>query len=657
MNGTFLDLPQMLGAAGTVRLPGSKSISNRALLLAALASGETELRDVLLSDDTERMLEALRALGVDVVQQSATVFRVVGSGGRFPVRQADLFLGNAGTAFRPLTAVLAVAGGDYRLTGVARMHERPIGDLVEALRQLGADLRYAGSEGFPPLLIGSPVADGSDLVTLRGEVSSQFLTGLLIALPLRRGRTTCVEVLGELISKPYVEMTLQMMARFGVEVVREGWQRFTVVAGSAYRSPGVVEVEGDASSASYFLALGALGGGPLRVEGLGADSIQGDVRFADALAMMGAQVSSGSNWLAAAAPATSSGHARLRGIDLDCNAIPDAAMTLATLALFADGPTTLRNIASWRVKETDRISAMACELRRFGARVEEGADFIRVFPPTPAPALLPAVVDTYDDHRMAMAFSLAALGVPLRIKQPEVVAKTFPEYFARFAEVTQPVPVLAIDGTSASGKGTIAQRVAQALGWHYLDSGALYRLTALAAERAGVACDDAGRMATIAAELDVSFSSGAILLAGDAVDEAIRSEEISRAASRVAALPEVRAALLFRQRAFRRPPGLVADGRDMASVVFPDAVCKVFLSASLEMRAKRRLKQLIEKGIAANMSDLLQDLRERDERDSQRSVAPMQQCADAELLDTTDLTIETAVAQVLAWVSKLPNKG
>ncbi len=657
MSSGFVDLPQMLSAAGTVRLPGSKSISNRVLLLAALASGETDLHDLLLADDTERMIDALRVLGVDVVRRSETVVRVSGTAGRFPVGEADLFLGNAGTAFRPLTAVLAVAGGCYRLSGVQRMHERPIGDLVDGLRQLGADVRYAGSEGFPPLLIGRPGPGDSDVVTLRGEVSSQFLTGLLIALPLRRGRTTTVEVRGELISKPYVDMTLQTMARFGVDVVRDGWRRFTVPEGSAYRSPGVVHVEGDASSASYFLALGALGGGPLRVEGVGPDSIQGDVRFADALAKMGARMTSGANWLAASAPPAIGGRTGLRGVDLDCNAIPDAAMTLATAALFADGPTTLRNIASWRVKETDRISAMARELRRFGARVEEGADFIRVFPPAARRPLLPAVIDTYDDHRMAMAFSLAALGTPLRINQPEVVAKTFPEYFARFAELTQPVPVVAIDGTSASGKGTIAVRVAQALGWHYLDSGALYRLTALAAQRAGVAWDDEDGVARVAADLDVSFAGGLVSLAGGDVGDAIRSEEISRGASCVAALPGVRAALLFRQRAFRRPPGLVADGRDMAAVVFPDAVTKVFLSASLEMRAKRRHKQLIEKGIAVNMAALLLDLRERDNRDRQRSVAPMQQSADAELFDTTDLTIETAVAQVLAWVNKLPNKG
>jgi len=438
-------------------------------------------------------------------------------------------------------------------------------------------------------------------------------------------------------------------------VRRDGWRRFTVPADSGYRSPGVVHVEGDASSASYFLALGAIGGGPLRVEGVGLDSIQGDVRFTEALAAMGAQVSSGDNWIEASAPVAGTG--TLRGISLDCNHIPDAAMTLATTALFAVGPTTLRNIASWRVKETDRIAAMATELRKLGVRVDAGDDFIRVYPPGAGQFLHPAAIDTYDDHRIAMCFSLAALGTPLRINDPQSVGKTFPDYFARFAEVSRGVPVIAIDGTSASGKGTIATRVAQALGWHYLDSGALYRLTALAAGRAGIGVDDEAGVAAVAADLDVVFSGASITLSGEEVSDAIRSEEISAAASRVAALPAVRAALLFRQRAFRRPPGLVADGRDMASVVFPDALTKVFLTASVEMRAWRRHKQLIEKGMAASIAALSLDLRERDERDSQRSVAPMQQSADAELLDTTNLTIETAVAQVLDWVNKVPKVG
>jgi 3-phosphoshikimate 1-carboxyvinyltransferase len=634
-----IDLPPLLCARGTVTLPGSKSISNRILLLSALAQGTTEIRDVLLSDDTERMLDALRTLGVGVEQLDKHVFRVTGCGGDFPVKRAELFLGNAGTAFRPLTAALALSGGDYKLFGVARMHERPIGDLVDALRQLGANIHYLGNEGFPPLQI-SAAALAGDVVQVRGDVSSQFLTGLLMALPLL-GQTVSVEVVGELISKPYIEITLAMMARFGVTVERQGWQRFVVFGGQRYKSPGVIYVEGDASSASYFLAAGAIGGGQVRIEGVGSESIQGDVRFADALALMGAQIEQGANWMEARGP--KSGH--LKAIDLDCNHIPDAAMTLAVAALFAEGPTTLRNIASWRVKETDRIAAMATELRKLGATVEEGADFIRI---TPSEQIKFATIGTYDDHRMAMCFSLAALGgAGVRINDPVCVAKTFPDYFAVFASVTQAVPVIAIDGPSASGKGTVAQRVANHLGYHFLDSGAMYRLLGLAAQRRGIALDAEPQLADLAEQLDIRFEGESIWLDGVLVGDELRTEQCGAAASRVAALPKVRAALLDRQRAFRRSPGLVADGRDMASVVFPDAALKIFLTASAEARAERRYKQLKEKGMDANIAALLLDIRQRDERDTQRSAAPLQQAPGASLLDTTALNIEQSVQEVL----------
>ncbi len=637
----FIDLPQLLSASGTVRLPGSKSISNRVLLLAALAAGTTEVRDLLASDDTERMLEALQALGVGVTHLGGENWRIDGCGGVFRTEAAELFLGNAGTAFRPLTAALALAGGDYVLKGVPRMHERPIGDLVDGLRQLGAQIDYLGEPGYPPLRIRHRLPDAAaERISVRGDVSSQFLTGLLMALPLL-AQTVVVEVAGELISKPYIEITLATMARFGVTVEREGWQRFTVRAGSRYVAPGTVYVEGDASSASYFLALGAIGGGPVRVEGVGSESIQGDVKFAEALRQMGAIIDTGPNWMSARAPAGG-----LRGLELDCNHIPDAAMTLATTALYAQGATKLTNIASWRVKEPDRIAAMATELRKLGAVVEEGADYIRV---TPVERVQPAAIATYDDHRMAMCFSLAAFATPLRINDPNCVAKTFPDYFARFATVTQAAPVIAIDGPSASGKGTVAARVAAALGFAYLDSGALYRLTALAAQRAQVAWDDEAGVAQVAAALDVVFSEDEVLLAGVPVGDAIRTEEISSGASQVAALPAVRAALLFRQRAFNTRPGLVGDGRDMGSVVFPQARLKVFLTASAQVRAERRYKQLIEKGFSANLPTLLAELQARDARDQARPVAPLRQEADAFLLDTDKLSIEQAVAQVLAW--------
>jgi len=411
-----LELRAASRAAGTVRLPGSKSISNRVLLLAALAKGETEVLGLLDADDTRVMREALGRLGVSFHGNS-----VKGVGGPFPVKEAELFLGNAGTAFRPLTAALVFSGGEYRLSGVPRMHERPIGDLVDALRGIGARIDYVGKEGFPPLVVHRGKLS-LEKIRVRGDVSSQYLTALLMALPLS-GKSARIEVQGELISKPYVEITLNVMKRFGIEVKRTGWRYFDVPAGT-YVSPGKAFVEGDASSASYFLAAGAAGGGPVRVEGVGRDSIQGDIRFTEVLERMGAKVSFGPDWIEA------SGERPLKAIDLDLNHIPDAAMTAAVLALFASGPSVIRNVASWRVKETDRLAAMATELRKLGAQVEEGADFLKI---SPGKLKAGVAVDTYDDHRMAMSFSLAALGgVPVRINDPGCVAKTFPEFFPVF---------------------------------------------------------------------------------------------------------------------------------------------------------------------------------------------------------------------------------
>ncbi len=435
----FLDLAPIKAVRGTVTLPGSKSISNRTLLLAGLALGETLIRDVLESDDTQRMIDALRALGVTVTEEGPRSVRVTGASGAFPAKAAKLFLGNAGTVFRPLTAVLALCGGEYELSGVPRMHERPIGDLVDALRKLGARIDYLGTHGYPPLAIHP--ADLLDIggVSIRGNVSSQFLTGLLLALPLTHRRTV-VSVEGELISKPYVDITLNSMKRFGVEVSGRGYVTFEVPAMARYVSPGEIHVEGDASSASYFLAAGAIsgltGGGPVRVVGVGKDSVQGDVQFTEMLERMGAKITMGDNWIEATAGNEAIAHGRFRALNAGCGHIPDAAMTLAMVALFADGKTTLADIGSWRVKETDRIAAMAKELRKLGATVEEESSRLHVTPPAGGCFTPHASIDTYDDHRMAMCFSLAALGgVPVRINDPGCVAKTFPEYFAVLASI------------------------------------------------------------------------------------------------------------------------------------------------------------------------------------------------------------------------------
>ena len=427
----FLDLHAVKEVKGAVRLPGSKSISNRVLLLAALASGGTHVRDVLVADDTICMLNALKVLGVSISQTDENDYFVQGVGGQFPIRETDLFLGNAGTAYRPLTAVLSLMQGHYRLYGTSRMYERPVEDLVDALRQLGSDITYLEKDGFPPLEIKAAEVQ-ADSLAVRGDVSSQYLTSLLIASPLIGGMLT-IEVIGKLISRPYIDLTLGLMSRFGVEIEQNGLRHFVSHKGFNYISPGEIFVEGDASSASYFLAAGAISGGPVRVEGIGRNSLQGDVLFIKALEEMGACILQGDNWIEVRAPQSG----RLTAINIDCNHIPDAAMTLAVVALFADGITMLKNIASWRVKETDRLFAMATELRKLGAAVDEGPDFLRITPPIDGNITPLVAINTYNDHRMAMCFSLVSLGAPVRINDPACVSKTFPNYFSKFAEIVK----------------------------------------------------------------------------------------------------------------------------------------------------------------------------------------------------------------------------
>ena len=658
----FLDLPALDAAAGEVLLPGSKSISNRVLLLSALSLGTTTVYDLLASDDTRVMLDGLRQIGCEVEESGSTV-RITGLGGRKPVSPCSLFMGNAGTAMRPLTAALALLGGEFELSGVPRMHERPIGDLVDALRQLGCHIDYLGNPGYPPLRIahsnGVPALALNQPIQVRGDVSSQFLTALLMALPLVATQTAVhIEVVGELISKPYIAITLQLLGRFGIQVHHDNWQRFTIPAGSQYQSPGSIYVEADASSASYFIALGAIASSAeasnsIKIQGVGLDSIQGDIRFVEAAQAMGAKVTGGPNWLE-----VQRGAWPLKAIDLDCNHIPDAAMTLAVMALYATGTTTLRNIASWRVKETDRIAAMANELRKLGATVQEGADYIQITPPASTEHWKAASIHTYDDHRVAMCFSLATFNpaqLPVRIEDPKCVAKTFPDYFEAFLGTAvlpaQRIPVICIDGPTASGKGTVAAEVAKRLGYHFLDSGAMYRITAYAALQAGLVIDPAHEtaIAQLAKSLPVRFDGGRIYLGNQDVTDAIRTEEAGMNASRVSALPSVRTALVDLQHGFQRLPGLVADGRDMGTVIFPDAPLKVFLTASAACRAERRYKQLISKGFQANIDDLRADLEARDARDSSRSVAPLKPAQDALVLDNSTLTIEQAVNQVMNW--------
>lgn len=430
----YLDIEPTKKAAGEIRLPGSKSISNRVLLLAALSKGETTVHGLLDSDDTKVMLGALNKLGLQIDDLGNHSVKVYGLG-EFPVKEADLFMQNAGTAIRPLTAALAVSGGSYHLHGIPRMHERPIGDLVEALKDIGAKIDYLETPGYPPLQIEQSELKKNTVIKVAGSVSSQFLTALLMASPIlakKLNQAIEIEVEGELISKPYIAITLNLMQQFGVEVENQDWQRYITAADAEYISPKEIWVEGDASSASYFFALALLGGGPIRIYGINKHSIQGDILFAKFVERVGAQLEYGPDYVEVSAVQEGL-IPRIKAFDEDFNLIPDAAMTAAVLALYADGPCTLRNIASWRVKETDRLDAMHAELEKMGASVESGHDYLKVTPPTKWKS---ATIETYDDHRMAMCFSLAIFAdVAVRIMDPACVNKTFPTYFDEYKQL------------------------------------------------------------------------------------------------------------------------------------------------------------------------------------------------------------------------------
>jgi 3-phosphoshikimate 1-carboxyvinyltransferase len=423
-----LTLQPIKSVDGELTLPGSKSLSNRILLLAALAQGKTVISNLLDSDDIRHMLNALEKLGVQFhLSENNTVCTIEGVGSALNYQGAiELFLGNAGTAMRPLCAALCLGEGEFVLTGEPRMFERPIGHLVDCLRACGAEIEYLGEENYPPIKIKGTGLKGG-VVEISGNISSQFLTAMLMAAPLCEQGVNIV-VKGELVSKPYIDITLSIMEKFGVSVTHDNYQTFTIKAGQSYVSPHTIMVEGDASSASYFLAAAAIAGGTIRVHGTGTASVQGDVRFAEVLEKMGAKVTWGDTWIEVS-------KGKLIAVDLDLNHIPDAAMTIATIALFAEGTTAIRNIYNWRVKETDRLAAMACELRKTGAEVEEGNDYIVITPPK---QIQSAVIDTYDDHRMAMCFSLLAFAdEAVMINDPGCTSKTFPSYFDLFESISK----------------------------------------------------------------------------------------------------------------------------------------------------------------------------------------------------------------------------
>ena len=626
------------GSGGTVVIPGSKSISNRALMLAALSPGSTELIGLLQSDDTVVMVEALNNLGI-VIKRSGERTIVHGCGGTFPNNAANLFLGNAGTAVRTLVPVLALMKGQYELSGIPRMHERPVGDLVESLMSIGANISYLGQENYLPLRVGeSDQTNLSAPIQIRGDISSQFLTGLLLALPLT-GQKVSIVVSGVLVSKPYVQITMDLMRSFGVEVVNQDWKEFHIDGSQGYRNPSVYEIEGDASSASYFFGAGMLGQGPVLIKNIPENSIQGDIELLTILREIGANVAWDDRGVSVSMPSDRN----VKAFDLDLNHIPDAAMTLAVIALFANGPCRLRNIENWRVKETDRLSAMAAELTKLGAIVAEHKDGLEITPPKYFRKGV--AIDTYDDHRMAMCFSLVCFsGVDITINDPSCVNKTFPKFFDVLSSTLQ-APVITIDGPSGSGKGTVGKKVAKRLGLSYLDSGALYRAVGLAylTDGTNFDLDNKDMVDTFLMDLKIEVTGEELFLNGQNVTLRIRDEMVSMAASQVAKSQLVRDKMYGIQRNVLSAPGLVADGRDMGTTVFPKAQLKIYLTASQQERAKRRHAQLVESGKHVKMEGLVDEMRERDAQDSSRDASPMKQAESAIEVDSTEKTIEEVV--------------
>ena len=415
---------------GCIKLPGSKSITNRVLLMAALGSGVTKLIDPLRSEDTDQMINALIKLGVSVkeVNDDKKTLEIKGAEHNFPNKDTNLFLGNSGTTFRPLAAVLAMMRGSYNLSGIERMHERPIKDLVDALEQMGSSIQYEKNHGYPPITINNSSIEISEPIQIKGDISSQYLTALLIAGPISNNEFN-IEVIGDLISKPYIDITLKLLTKFNIFYNNDNWRLFSLKKDSVYRNPTKIFVEGDASSASYFFAAASLAGS-IEIKGINKDSIQGDLKFLDIISKMGAKIEYKSDSIQVSRASS------LKGLEIDCIEIPDAAMTLAIMAVFADKPTKLKNIGSWRVKETDRILAMNNELTKMGVEVSTTHDSMTVFPQKQLNDNIS--IETYNDHRIAMCFSLFCLkNLNITIQDPNCVNKTYPDYFKDLKSVIE----------------------------------------------------------------------------------------------------------------------------------------------------------------------------------------------------------------------------
>ena len=674
IENNFFSLNVRNNASGNLSLPGSKSISNRVILLAALGNNKVDIINYLQSEDTEVMLSVLNILGVRFQKKISSekyrgekkqvpVLTVNGIGGKFDAlfhkrERLNFFVGNSGLTIRTLLPVLVAIfsqKSNYlsaKIDGVDRMRQRPIGGLVDCLKKIGAKITYLKKNGYAPLIIHPSKIVPCNEIVIDSSDSSQFLTGILQAAPLLRkywSSPLIVKATGLISSRPYVDLTINILKKFEI-TVDETEKNVFKINSKKIISPNKIIVEGDASSASYFLAAGVLGGGPISIDGLGTNSIQGDIKLVHILKKMGAEIIFSEQNIVVKSKQ------KLLGMRLDCGDIPDAAMVLVPCALYADGPTLLTNIGSWRVKETDRIEAMRKGILQLGGKVNFGNDWIEITPPK---KLLSAHIQTFNDHRVAMSFSLASFWHPgdktnysrkITFDNPKCVEKTYPDFFDEFSRIcSEAVKVITIDGPTASGKGTIADKVSEILGFKVLDSGCLYRVLALISAQFEIAENEELKLAKCAENLNISFLGGRVFNGTREITDEIRSESIGIRASKISVFKSVRKTLLRSQRDFARPPGLVADGRDMGSIVFPNAFLKVFLSADAKIRAERRYKQLIQKEIPCKMSDLLKEIKNRDLRDTSRDVGSLNLAKEAcsVYIDTSSKSIDEVVKIII----------
>jgi 3-phosphoshikimate 1-carboxyvinyltransferase len=621
---------------GTVRLPGSKSITNRALVVAALGSGTSRLLGALRSDDTDAMVDSLIRLGVSVAWEGDDLV-VVGSAGTLGGGAAEIDVRGSGTTARFLTAATTIRAGTVTIDGNRRMRQRPIGDLVRTLGELGAAVEVLGSEDRPPLRVHGPALAGGAAV-LDASQSSQFASAVLMVAPYADAGVV-LELQEPIVSRPYIDQTLAVMEAFGVAAAWDG--PTTLVVGNGTYAGRDFVIEGDASAAAYPLVAAAICGGTVRVGPLPERSVQADLGLVPVLERMGASVTRRGDEieLRGNPPA-------LTAVTEDMNAAPDSVVALAVAALFADGETRFTNIANLRIKESDRINDLAAELRKLGGIVEAGVDHLAIS----GGGLQPATIDPHDDHRMAMAFALTGLRIPgVVIDNPECVAKTWPDYFTMLSAIVTPL-IVAIDGPGGVGKSTVSQAVAARFGLSHLETGGMYRAGALAALQAGLELEDEEAVAGLIDTLAVDIVDGRVMMNGGDVTDALRTEAVSAASSRVSAVPRVREALVALQRRWVDPngPGAVVEGRDIGTVVFPDSPAKVYLTAQPEVRAIRRVRDL---GLSEDdIPRIAAELAARDERDSNREVSPLRPADDALVLDTSDMPIEEVVDTVSAFV-------